>query len=371
LFTEAADKLICSDISDFIQTDSQQLGLKISWHIPAVVKAERKYQMLERGKKLLPSLAKVESLLGHALGINEEVLDSRVDDAIKRQMDQHQLSELGLATDKVDWSQIISLAVRKLPPFEPGEKEKGFRDALILEAFSQLADSAPKSSASARIILLSSDKLLQSATRERFKDRSNVLVADSLDEIRTILNAVASQLTQEAISSILPKAAKMFFDRAENKETLYYKSAVSKEIQSLFQGQFDKPPAPDFVVTTKKIMIGNPTFLTKAKQRLSLSSKITYGVEATKQILRTLPSASSPPGLLSAIGNPQSPAIPTGMLNFGTTLLGSGSHEYFEEIKQTGSSIFEAFWSVTLNRRGSLANPHLDKIEFRSTSWDN
>jgi hypothetical protein len=105
LFTEAADKLICSDISDFIQTDSQQLGLKISWHIPAVVKAERKYQMLERGKKLLPSLAKVESLLGHALGINEEVLDSRVDDAIKRQMDQlswSRLSEQNLCVDK--WS---------------------------------------------------------------------------------------------------------------------------------------------------------------------------------------------------------------------------------------------------------------------------
>jgi hypothetical protein len=41
-----------------------------------------------------------------------------------------------------------------------------------------------------------------------------------------------------------------------------------------------------------------------------------------------------------------------------------------EEVKRTGVSIFEVFWSVTLNRRGSLANPHLDRIELRSTSWD-
>jgi hypothetical protein len=74
LFTEAADKLICADLSEFILNDSRQLGLKITWHLPSVVKAERKYQMMERGKKLLPNLAKVESLLGHALGINAEVL---------------------------------------------------------------------------------------------------------------------------------------------------------------------------------------------------------------------------------------------------------------------------------------------------------
>jgi hypothetical protein len=150
LFTEAADKLLCSDISEFIQNDSPQLGLKISWHIPSIVKAERKHQMLERGKRLLPALSKVESLLGHALGINEEVLGSRVDDAIKRQMEQHGLCELGIATEKVNWNEVINSAVLKLPPFEAGEKEKGFRDALILEAFSQLAEAAPKSSISAK-----------------------------------------------------------------------------------------------------------------------------------------------------------------------------------------------------------------------------
>ena len=69
-----------------------------------------------------------------------------------------------------------------------------------------------------------------------------MLVADSSDEIRTILNAVASQLTQEAIGSILPKAAKLFFEGGENKETLYYKLGVPKEIVSQFFGQYDKPP---------------------------------------------------------------------------------------------------------------------------------
>ena len=230
LFTEAADKLIATDLSAFILNDSQQLGLKITWYLPSIVKAERKYQMAERGKKLLPALVKVESLLGHALGINAEVLEGRVDDAIKRQIDRHHLAELELAAAKVNWDTVIHSAAQRLPPFEAGEKEKGFRDALVLETFDQLAASLPKSSASARVILLSSDKLLQVATRERFKDRSNVLIADGLDEVRTILNAVASHLTQEAIGSILPKASKLFFTGMDNHESLYYRAQVQKEI---------------------------------------------------------------------------------------------------------------------------------------------
>jgi len=367
LFTEAADKLIATDLSAFILNDSQQLGLKITWYLPSIVKAERKYQMAERGKKLLPALVKVESLLGHALGINAEVLEGRVDDAIKRQIDRHHLAELELAAAKVNWDTVIHSAAQRLPPFEAGEKEKGFRDALVLETFDQLAASLPKSSASARVILLSSDKLLQVATRERFKDRSNVLIADGLDEVRTILNAVASHLTQEAIGSILPKASKLFFTGMDNHESLYYRAQVQKEINRQFKDQYENPPEADSSVEVKKVLIGPPTFLAKDRQRLSLSSKITFSLESTKAITRSVPRIGASTGLLGAIGNPPKPPS-TGLLSLA--MLGSSSHEIVEEVKRTGEAIFEVFWIVTLNRRGGLANPHLDKIDLRSVSWD-
>ena len=323
--------------------------------------------MAERGKKLLPALVKVESLLGHALGINAEVLEGRVDDAIKRQIDRHHLAELELAAAKVNWDTVIHSAAQRLPPFEAGEKEKGFRDALVLETFDQLAASLPKSSASARVILLSSDKLLQVATRERFKDRSNVLIADGLDEVRTILNAVASHLTQEAIGSILPKASKLFFTGMDNHESLYYRAQVQKEINRQFKDQYENPPEADSSVEVKKVLIGPPTFLAKDRQRLSLSSKITFSLESTKAITRSVPRIGASTGLLGAIGNPPKPPS-TGLLSLA--MLGSSSHEIVEEVKRTGEAIFEVFWIVTLNRRGGLANPHLDKIDLRSVSWD-
>jgi len=368
LFTEAADRLVSNEISSFILNDSPQLGLKITWLIPSVVRSERKYQMMERGRKLLPALTKIENLLGHALGINEDVLVSRVDEAIKRQMDQHQIQELDLATDKIDWRQIIHSATDRLPPFDASEKEKGFRDALILEAFSQLAEVVPKSSTSARLIMLSSDKLLQTATQTRFKDRSNVLIANSLDELRTMLNAVASQLSQEAIDAILPRSLKFFFNGEEDKDALYYKANVYRRIREQFREKYEKLPEPDFDVKTPNVRISHPTFLSKTKQRLSLSSKIIFDLQATQHVLKRSGTGQPPLGLLGAIGSASPTSVSTTSVGALATTGGS-SMPYFEEITRNGNAVFEVFWSITLNKRGSLSNPSLERIEMRSASW--
>jgi hypothetical protein len=233
LFTEAADKLLSFEISDFILTGSKTLGLDVAWYLPPVVKAERNYQMLERAKKLLPNLLKLETLLGHALNINEQVLADRVRDAIARQVAAHGIRELAIDTAQVDWNRVIEAAVSRRPPFDPGEKEKGFRDALVLEAFTQLVAELPKSNSVARIILLSNDGLLQDAVRERFEGRANVSVVRELDELRTALNAVASQVTQDVIKAVVPRAQSLFFEK-ENKQTLYYKVDLWDKIWSDF-----------------------------------------------------------------------------------------------------------------------------------------
>jgi hypothetical protein len=63
LFTEAADKLLATEISDLISSSSANLELNVRWHLPWIVKAERQYQMLLRANRLIPHLQKVEKLL--------------------------------------------------------------------------------------------------------------------------------------------------------------------------------------------------------------------------------------------------------------------------------------------------------------------
>ena len=158
----------------------------------------------------------------------------------------------------------------------------------MLEAFGQLASDLPKSNSVARVLLLTNDKLLQIAARQRFEDRSNVSVVGGLDELRTALNAVASEITQDVIKAVVPLAQRLFFE-AESKQGLYFKAEVFPKILAQFPSVIQKGPKEDAVGVVKKILVATPTFLSKSNQRLLFSTKITLQVEANEYVLRASP----------------------------------------------------------------------------------
>jgi hypothetical protein len=61
------------------------------------------------------------------------------------------LVELGVDESKIDLKNLILRSVTRQAPFDPGEKEKGFRDAIILETFYQKVENLPTSSQVCRI----------------------------------------------------------------------------------------------------------------------------------------------------------------------------------------------------------------------------
>lgn len=130
LYTSSASSLFNAKILSLIDEYSNVADLKIAWYLPDVVVTEREYQMLARGKQLLPTIQKLEKLLGHNLNITEEIIHGRIKSTIKQQMDARSINTIELDTSKVDWEAVIHNALYRVPPFENGEKEKGFRDAL-------------------------------------------------------------------------------------------------------------------------------------------------------------------------------------------------------------------------------------------------
>ena len=56
-------------------------------------------------------------------------------------------------------------------------------------------------------------------------ERSNVTFAKDLDTVKTILNALASEITQDAVNALLPHASNLFF-KVEEKKTLYYSADI-------------------------------------------------------------------------------------------------------------------------------------------------
>lgn len=392
LFTEAADKLVSTELSEFILGESKTLGLRIDWYIPATVKAERKYQMLKRGIALLVPLKKMEDLLGHGLGIDQTTLDAKVDEAIRRQINLHSFKEIDIDVTRVDWRLLVENAVARRPPFDSGENEKGFRDSLVLESFLQLSETLGKSRATSRIILLTADQLLKGAAEGRTKNRENIEILQDLSALKTMLNAISSNLPQDAVNSLLSKAAKLFFQKGEP-DSIYTREKVFDKISEKYYAKLY--PIEEGVNTkSKQILIGGTTFISKEKQSVKFATKITVKSESTKLIY-----TDSDFGILARAGTGASSAnltdttttLPQGLgttfSTYGSTVdLGStgqgrslfdlptSSTLYLpraaRESKRDGEHIFEVAWSATLNRRGALVRPQLDGVEYKSSAWE-
>jgi hypothetical protein len=91
---------------------------------------------------------------------------ARIKQVVERQMTQLGLEELRLDPSTVDWERFMIDAAHRRPPFEPGEKEKGFRDAIILECFLQRIENS-RWPTPPRIVLVTGDKLLRTAAEAR------------------------------------------------------------------------------------------------------------------------------------------------------------------------------------------------------------
>ena len=202
LFTDAEDKLLASNISRFILEDTKHLGLQIIWHLPDVVKGERKRQMLERASILVAKLGKLEALLGTPLGIDPATLEKKVDEAIAKQIKHHNLEELRADNSKIDWDQLIQNSVERNAPFSQST-EKGFRDAIILESFFQLIGS--QSGTTWRAFLVSNDDRMTEAAEQRIKTQFASTVAD-LDELKSAINAIPAHVSKAELSKLIPAA---------------------------------------------------------------------------------------------------------------------------------------------------------------------
>ena len=222
VFTDAPEQLLNNETREFLAEIAQSSDPETTVYLPDVVRLERRHQMSQRARKLLPGLAKLEALLGHKLGISEEIVDQRVEKSTLDQLAAAGLVELGVDESKIDLKNLILRSVTRQAPFDPGEKEKGFRDAIILETFYQKVENLPTSSQVCRIFfLVTNDPRMREAAELHLRDRLNVKVLDSLSGLRTILNALKSEITDAVLKEILPRAAELFY-KANDEKSLYF-----------------------------------------------------------------------------------------------------------------------------------------------------
>lgn len=152
--------------------------------------------MLDRARELLPHLGKAERLLKTSFGITTDILRTQVQQIIAKGIEEHVIDVLDFDASAVNLKNIVERAALRLPPFEPGDTEKGFRDAMVVETFCQLHTTLDLSAPS-QLVLITKDRLLTQAIRERLSSSPTVAIFANIEELETSLVAFSEDLDQK------------------------------------------------------------------------------------------------------------------------------------------------------------------------------
>lgn len=378
IFNTSATELLRKDVIDLIATHSSHSDIEIVWHIPEIVIKERTFQMNKEGEKLLPSIPKLEKILGSTLNINQGVICNGIDLLVKKQIDSNKLQVIKIDTAKVDWESIIHKAAYRHPPFEDGEKEKGFRDAIILENLKALIKKSSKTKSICRIILITNDGLLYEAAQRVAKESANVHIFRQNDELISLINVLSSEITEKEINSISVLAEHVFLT-IDDKKTLFYTQKIQEKILEKYSTELnDKIDGAD----TRKNgawTIHSPGFEKKKKQRVFWKTKIEIDFELFKSVQETSSYAIQPSvgsgGPLYTFGGQTSVNMSTLLFNqlamnnpnpYGYTIP-TAFPTYRRDKIGDGKTTFEVIWSVTLTQKKKLINQKIESIKYIDT----
>ena len=231
VYTGSASDLLRNEIVELINNHKSLSDIEIDWLIPETVIKERIFQMNKRGNELLPAIQKLEKLLGHNLNITKEIIQERILETVRKQLISHEIKTVKIDTNKVDWENIINNSLNRLIPFEDNEKEKGFRDALILECLKQTIASSPITKSICRIIFITNDNILNKAAAQIGSQSTNVNVFPNIDEFVSLINILDSEITEDLINKIemvQRRAARFATNKYHNSSSV---SAVLNHLQ--------------------------------------------------------------------------------------------------------------------------------------------
>jgi len=394
LYTGSESNLLNRDTVALIRANAPLTEPRLTWCIPRIVLLERQYQMTSRALELLPSIAKLERLLGHNLLITQDLIEERLRATIHAQLDEHHVNVIELDPANVNWANLIIDSALRKPPFEPGEKEKGFRDALVLETFGQLVDASPTTPQICRVVLVTHDALLTEAALQRTSSSSNVTCLPGLNDLASLINTLASQVSEEYVATLEPKAQRYFFAPGDE-ATLFLKLDLRAQILARFKEQLDELPSGADERINGTWYVHGPAFLKKDRQRVFWASRVSVEAEAYKHPRQGLFAGSSgldsSPDLFSFSGSsvlsrtsdPGSSEIPTlspkfsgegyRFLSSERDILGTSAYTFATSpgrLHSKGHSAFSVTWSASVDASTRFSHARIEAIEFIATSWE-
>jgi hypothetical protein len=365
IFNTTSTEIIREECGHFIRT-SKPTHISISWYLPDVVRQERLFQMQEHALELLPSIAKLETILGRPLDASADTLRSGVERLVAETIKSLGIIELPLDPARVDWAKVVAMSTRRLPPFERGKKEKGFRDALIAESFFQLHIDAQ--SLHDLFVLVTQDALLKTAVESNLTQ--DLRIVQDISALATLVNTLESQLDEKFIKGLVPIAGGLFF-KPKQRDSLYYRGKVKNLIEQQCATELQAVPSNGLTRCNGTWRIARPTFLRKEDNEIVWSTKISIVATATVRQRRYVPLSELRMKGPAASEYRARPTATSVTLLSGTPEASQPDLEPMdlEITTHKGVDVYDVTWATRIDG-GTLKEPRIVSIVHDGATWE-
>ena len=210
--------------------------------IPRICLAEILFQKCTFGGQQLTQASKALSIIARLTDAKPASIDSypsfsrTVAKRLLKWCKQNKLRILKIPLETIRWKRLIENAIWHHPPFSPpsSQKEKGFKDALVLETALYCWDDNKR----AAVTFITDDKLLGEAVRQRLGKASGFEIFASVDDWLSHLRLSHEKKTKAWTDKVLAAAPKVFFEPADP-NCVYVRFDIPTKIRDLFKLQLE------------------------------------------------------------------------------------------------------------------------------------
>lgn len=203
----------------FWKDNSSRIPLELL--VPEVVLGELKFQQTTSALKALKAVTEHFAILSgiaqhtHSHKISNDLIRKQVCDKIDLWLSETGGRSVSIPVSMIDWRRLVDAAIWREPPFsfDPDDKEKGFRDALILETMFEVC--RLNTHVNKNIVFVCNDNLLRETAKKKFGGNSKVLIFESLPDFGAYINLTQNNLTDSFVKEIQAHARTKFFTASD------------------------------------------------------------------------------------------------------------------------------------------------------------
>lgn len=255
LWHEDKKYVVNPDFDNFWKEQCSNFNLEL--YVPEVVKGELLFQQstsaIKARKRVDEYMDKVNLITEkrYRHQIKNEGIKTHVESRFNKWLKSAGGKIIVTPFRRIKWKDLLQAAIWRKPPFEYNEKEKdkekGFRDAVILET---VVDFCNNDTRDISIIFICADELLRETSAKRLSEETRFTSFESTEEFGSYLKLTQEELTNQFIRSILRKASEKFFKR-DDPNSLFNQDDLHKIIVEKYRGYFNDP------TLSEKVEIGS------------------------------------------------------------------------------------------------------------------